>query len=1162
VSIATEAPPAGTRQPESPYVGLSSYGEEFAELFFGRESERTLIIGNLRAARLTILYAQSGVGKSSLLKAGVAARLRSLALRSMSERHSAAFVPIVFDSWRDDPLRDLIGQIQRSIEPLVSAPVELPGERLDEVIEHAAAASGATLLVILDQFEDYLLYGARESPPGRFADELARCINRSGLPANFLIAVREDAYAGVGDVLRGKVVNPYANTLSLEHLDREAARQAITRPIEYFNQTHPGEVPMEIDPALVEAVLDGVRTGQVGFGHEGVGRVQRDGREPSRDRIETPYLQLVLSALWERERSSGSKILRAKTLEQLGGAQAIVQSHLERAMARLSESEREAAVSVFNQLVTPSGTKIVHTIPDLAEYGGRSVGEMETLVEKLSSGDQRILRPVAPAPGETSPRVEIFHDVLAPAILAWRSAQTSVRLERERQAAEDRAARELRRARVFRALAGVASALLVVAIVAVVLARVETNRAHQAEHLAVSRELAGEAASDLQNGALSRGVLLSIEAYRHAPTSAAKDSLVRAMDATSAMVADLGGHTAFVTSVAYSANGRLIASGGADNTILLQDVASGRTVRVLRGHTQAVESIAFSPDGKLLVSGGQDGRVIVWSVADGRALRMLREPGAVNSVAYSPTAQLVAAGGQKGRLTLLDPASGRALRTLTNGRAAVTAVAFSLDGRTLAAGSTDGSVTVWNVATDARIRTLKGHTKPVTDARFAPDGRSLAAASQDGSVIIWNPRTGTRLMALRAHTGFVNSVAYSHDGSVLATGGADHNVILWNAATGRELQVLHGHSAGVESVAFSPTSATLASGADDDQVIIWHARPPLLERIFRLAGPADAVAYSPSGRELAVGSYTGAVSLWDASTGRELRVLRGHRARVESVAFSPDGRTVAAGSDDQTVILWNAATGAREHTLRGHTDYVNAVAYSPDGRTLASGSDDQTVILWNAATGAREHTLRGHTDYVFAVGFSPNSRLLASGSADKSIILWDVGSGRRLGTLTGHTAAVDSVAFRPDGRELVSGGADSTVRLWNLSTKSQIGQPLQGQSGLVLSAAFSPKQRIIASAGTGESVALWDASSGLADILPGHNAPIPSIAFSPNGRSLATVSPDRTVQVLGPIPSSVSYGSVVARLCGVVRRSLTHAEYAHFLPGEPYHRTCSNPPAG
>ncbi len=1153
-----EAPAASPRQADSPYVGLSYFTEDVADLFFGRESERTLIIGNLRAAQLTILYAESGVGKSSLLNAGVAARLRSLAMRSLAERGSAQFIPVVFNSWRDDPVGDLIGEIRRAVEPFVSdAQLELPADRLEGAIEAAAAATGATLLLILDQFEEFLLYGASDGQPSRFADELGRCINRHGLPANFLIAVREDAYAGVGDVLRGKVVNAYANTFNLEHLDRDAGREAIVKPIEHFNQSHSEEPPMEVEPGLVEAVLDGVTTGQVAFDHEAAGVVSQDGALAGGNRIETPYLQLVLSALWERERDAGSRVLRAGTLEELGGAQAIVRSHLERAMDQLSQSERETAVDIFNHLVTPSGTKIVHAIPDLAQYGGREVPEVETLVEKLSSGDQRILRPIPPAPGESAMRVEIFHDVLAPAILAWRNAQDSVRLERERQAAEDRATAERRRARIFRALAVVATALLVLAVVAVILARVETNRAHQAEHLALSRQLAAQATSDLQNGALSRGVLLSLEAYRLSPTSDARTSLIRAMDATSAMVSDFGGHTADVTSVVYTPDGKLIATGGADGSILLQDASTGGVVAALRGHTQAVNSIALSRDGKTLVSGGQDGALIFWSIPDGRQLRVIRQATPINGVDFSHTAAVVAASTPQGIVNLYDATTGRLLRTLKVSRKGVNAVAFSPDGRTLATASDDHTVELWNVVSGAHIRTLSGHSKSVSYVVFAPDGKTLASASQDRSVIIWSATTGARLRTLRGHTDFVNSVAYSPDGAVLASAADDHHVILWNAATGRQLQTLRGHSAQVESVAFSPAAATLASGGDDFQVIVWQAKPPLVKQDLAIGSAVNAVAYSPSGRTLAVGADNGTIGLYESTTGRRLNVLRGHTGAVESLAFSPDGRTLASGSADQTVRLWDVSTGALKRTLRGHSDYVFSVAFSPDGRTLASGSADTTVRLWNATTGAAEFTLHGHTDFVNAVAFSPDSRTLASASSDKSVILWDVASGHRLRTLTGHTAAVQAVAFSPDGRLLASASNDGAVLLSNPSTGARQGAPLAGETGSVLTVGFGGNGTVVGTAGAEQSVFVWDRASGLADVFPGHAGPIQGIAFSPDGRDLASASLDQTVQVIGPVPSTVSYDSVLTRLCGVVRRNLLPTEYAQFLPGQPYHHTCS-----
>jgi hypothetical protein len=184
---------------EGPYVGLTFYTQENAALFFGRNTERTVLISNLRAARLTLLYAQSGAGKSSLLRAGVASRLGELAQRGLRERGAARNIPVVFSSWRDDPTAGLIDAIQKAIIPFVpeALPAEFSRERLEEAIEAASRAADSTLLVMLDQFEEYFLYQSVEGRDRRFADELAACINRPDLRTNFLISIREDAYSGL-----------------------------------------------------------------------------------------------------------------------------------------------------------------------------------------------------------------------------------------------------------------------------------------------------------------------------------------------------------------------------------------------------------------------------------------------------------------------------------------------------------------------------------------------------------------------------------------------------------------------------------------------------------------------------------------------------------------------------------------------------------------------------------------------------------------------------------------------------------------------------------------------------------------------------------------------------------------------------------------------------
>jgi WD40 repeat protein len=1134
----------------SPYIGLSYYTEENSHLFFGRDAERTLIIGNLRAARLTILYAASGVGKSSLLRAGVAARLWELAGRSLTERGSARFIPVVFNSWRDEPVEDLIDEIQRAVAPFFTQPdLELPRTGLDQAISAAAAATGATLLVVLDQFEEYFLYGARESQQGRFADELAGAINRADLAANFLISVREDAYAGVGDLLRGKVANPYGNTLSLSHLGRSCAREAITRPIEQINSSHPEAVQIQIEPELVDAVLDQVRTGEVAFDHQGQGTITGPGGTANgEDKIETPYLQLVMSALWESERRAGSTVLRLSTLKDLGGAEAIVRSHLEQALSGLSEPERETAVDVFDHLVTPSGTKIVHTVDDLADYSRRQPADVQALVDKLTSGQQRILRPVPPAPGDDKPRVEIFHDVLAPAILAWRTAQSADRLEHQRQAAEDRANRERRRARTFRALAAVSSLMLVVAVVGAVLALVETHRAQSARRQALSGELALQADSDLHYHNVAPGVLLSIEAYRYDHTAAAKDSLFQAELATGSMVAYLGGHAgASVASVAYS-HGGLIASGDANGVVLLQDATTGKVMHRLKG-----TRVAFSPDGRLLATGDAHGDLWLWSTASDHPLWVISHGtgGGVNAVAFSHNGQLLAAANQDGTVGLFNPANGQHLRTLLVGPRPVNTVAFSPDGRTLATGAADGAVVQWSTSSWRSVRTFRADGKSINSVAFSPRGDKLAAASDDHNVIVWSTASGRLLLTLRAHHKPVYGVAFSPDGRTLASGGADDEVTLWSADTGREMQVLRAYRGPVRAVAFSPSGATLASGGDDGQVVVWLATPSLLEHVLLPQSPALAVAYNRSGDLLASAQSNGTVDLWDPA-GHVVKVLRGYGGHVNSVAFSPAGAVVAAGGSTGNVMLWNPSTGAQERTLPTNGGVVNRVAFSPDGRTLAAATARGNVILWNARTWAREPSLPGHAP-VPDIAFSPNSKTLAS-AAGQDVTLWYLASRQRPKTITGHTSFVDSVAFSSDGRRLASGDVDGQIIVSNVRTGRQIGPTLNAHSR-VLSLAFSRRGNFLASGERG--VALWDLRSGMGYLLPGHGSGfVRGVAFVPASRSLASAGDDKTVQVTGPLPLALTPGAVVAQLCGVVRQNLPPSEWNQFLPGEQYQKTC------
>jgi WD40 repeat protein len=354
------------------------------------------------------------------------------------------------------------------------------------------------------------------------------------------------------------------------------------------------------------------------------------------------------------------------------------------------------------------------------------------------------------------------------------------------------------------------------------------------------------------------------------------------------------------------------------------------------------------------------------------------------------------------------------------------------------------------------------------------------------------------------------SMSFSPDGRTLASGSGD-TIRLWDLATGQEQAVLAGHTEQVTGVSFSPDGRTLASGSLDKTIRLWDLATGK-EQVVLWGNTAGAgvtsMSFSPDGRTLASVSHNPTIQLWDLTTGKEQAMLWGHDAyAVTSVSFSPDGRTLASGSEDKTIRLWDLATGKERAVLTGHTDDVTSVSFSPDGRTLASGSWDNTIRLWDLATGKERAVLAGHTNLVYSVSFSPDGRTLASGSWDNTIRLWDLATGKEQAVLAGHTESVESVAFSPDGRTLASGSKDKTIRLWDLATGQEQAVLATGRR---ISLSFSPDGRLAAVAvSEDKTIRLWDLATGKERaVLAGHTESVDSVAFSPDGRTLASGSYD------------------------------------------------------
>ncbi|XRB11979.1 EF-hand domain-containing protein [Pseudoscourfieldia marina] len=587
------------------------------------------------------------------------------------------------------------------------------------------------------------------------------------------------------------------------------------------------------------------------------------------------------------------------------------------------------------------------------------------------------------------------------------------------------------------------------------------------------------------------------------------------VDIDATILNNMTGHSEYVTSASYSADGTRIVSASQDKTVRVWDATTGACLSVLEGHSGAVRSASYSADGTRIVSASQDKTVRVWDATTGACLSVLEgHSGAVRSASYSVDGTRIVSASWDKTVRVWDATTGACIFVLEGHTGEVTSASYSADGTRIVSASMDKTVRVWDATTGACLSVLEGHSGALSSASYSSDGTRIVSASGDETVRIWDATTGACISVLEGHSIYVTSASYSVDGTRIVSASYDKSVRVWDATTGACISVLKGHSNWVTSASYSADGTRIVSASYDKTVRVWDATTGACISVLEgHTGRVTSASYSADGTRIVSASHDETVRVWDATTGACVSVLEGHSSVVYSASYSADGTRIVSASEDKTVRVWDATIRACISVLEGHSGRVTSASYSADGTRIVSASFDKTVRIWDATTGACISVLEGHSRHVTSASYSADGTRIVSASDDETIRVWDATTGACLSVLEGHSSDVTSASYSADGTRIVSASEDKTVRVWDATTGACI-SVLEGHSSDVTSASYSADGTRIVSASEDKTVRVWDATTGACiSVLEGHSGRVTSASYSADGTRIVSASEDKTVRV-------------------------------------------------
>ncbi|AOY80813.1 hypothetical protein BJP36_13735 [Moorena producens JHB] len=1047
----------------------------------GRQQDINNLLERIGKAnhKLTVIYGRYGVGKSSLIYAGLVPVLKQ---RAIGQRDVLPIVIGVYTDWVRELGKLLVNALEARGFSLFVKP-----QSLTSILQRLKENYNLNLLTVLifDQFEELFLPVPNIAERHLLLEFLKTAIY--DLPyTQVVLSLREDYLHYLLQFDRSKKLDNI-NLLSKDivyflenfHIENSAKFiQRLTNKAQFY-----------LEYALIQQLVNDL-AGELG-------------------EIRPIELQILGSQLQEY------KITTLVEYQAIGSKEKLLERFLAGVIKDCGYPNEGDARRVLYLLTDENNTR---TLKSRAELGSGllalRVGETENLdlILEIFVNSRLVLI----LPEISTARYQLVHDYLVPIIRQFTGALIINELEQDRLARKEAEQSKAKLEQAFskNRLISVVKTLIILVVLILFPGLLFARQAKIQNTLVLTGY--SEALFNRNRESLDP-LILALKAGRQLNSAIPVETDTRTQTLATLQQAIYGvrernrleGHNSWVNSLSFSPDGEILATGSADGTVKLWS-RDGKLKYILRGYTDTVNSVSFSPDGKILATDSADGTVKLWSI-EGQLLHTLQGHEAeVTSISFSPDGKVIVSGSRDGIVRLWDREGNPIAQPFPIHKAGITSLSFSPDGKVIASGSGNGIVRLWDREGNPIGQPFPAQKAGITSLSFSPDGQTVAIATLDGAVILWNLQ-GQEKQTLQSFGATISSVSFSRDGQTIATGSLDGTVKLWSRE-GQQLQILLGHNGGITSMSFSPNRNILATASRDLTVRLWSVEGYDLktQTLFGHEAAVDSVSFSPDGSTIATASFDGTVKLWTRD-GKLLMTLVGHQGAVTSLSFSPDRKFLATAGLDGTIKLWSL-DGKAIASFRAHTEWVNSVSFSPDGKFLASASLDGTIRLWSL-DGKLIKTIDAHKGSVDSVSFSRDGKTLATAGRDGTVKFWDVQTGVEIRTLQGHDNWVNSVSFSRDGKTLATAGKDGTVKLWDVETGAKI-RTLQGHSGAVNSVSFSPDGTILASGSSYGTVKLWSLPKGkLLQTLQSSGAAINSVSFSPDGKTLATASEDKTVML-------------------------------------------------